>query len=54
MKKKYVQPELNMIVFDVKDIITVSYATSGGDNSQEFDQSNWVPGGGIPGKNPFG
>ncbi len=52
MKKKYVQPELNILVFDVKDIITVSYATSGGDNSKPFDES-WIPSGGIPGKNPF-
>ncbi len=61
MKKQYVQPELNIIKFDVKDIITLSYATDGGDNSQGFN-SAWIPNTsgtsgpnkpGIPGKNPF-
>lgn len=32
MKKNYVAPELNKIVFDVQDIITHSLAGDGGDN----------------------
>lgn len=32
MKKQYVAPELDKIIFDVEDIITHSMATSDGDN----------------------
>ncbi len=45
MKKQYVQPELNILVFDVEDIITLSFATGGGDGNGYFDGSNWVSGG---------
>ncbi len=32
MKKHYVKPELNIIDFDLEDIITHSLAQGGGDN----------------------
>ncbi len=36
LKKKYLSPELNRIVFEVEDIITHSLATSEGDNDIDF------------------
>ncbi len=38
MKKQYISPELNLIEFDVTDIITTSNAISGGDDW--FDPSD--------------
>ncbi len=52
MKKKYVQPELNILEFDVMDIITLSFATGDGDASTPFD-SEWIPEGGGGGRDPF-
>ena len=39
MKKQYVAPELEKIIFDVEDIITHSLATSEGDDVIDF--SDW-------------
>ena len=39
MKKQYVAPELEKIIFDVEDIITHSLATSEGDDI--IDWSDW-------------
>lgn len=39
MKKQYVAPELDKIIFDVEDIITHSLATSDGDDVIDF--SDW-------------
>lgn len=39
MKKQYVAPELDKIIFDVEDIITHSLATSEGDDVVDF--SDW-------------
>ncbi len=41
MKKHYEKPELNIIDFDLEDIITHSLAQSGGDNEVTVPDEWW-------------
>jgi hypothetical protein len=41
LKKQYGIPELNIITFDVKDVITHSIATEDGDNIIDGDDTGW-------------
>ncbi|MBR6755255.1 MAG: hypothetical protein IKM22_04940 [Clostridia bacterium] len=41
MKKQYGIPELDIIVFDIKDIITHSLATEDGDNIVDASEEDW-------------